>query len=211
MEMAAMEMATERAAARERVLATAKYRMANAARNREALEGAPHLELLGMAALYYAEQGGGEPSLVDWRAAARLGISPEELDAAARRNAEGSYLVMRLEDVLAEMLEAEGMPLPKAPGPETMLVITTGSGMHGAPALLDAATLDRAAARLGGECIIIPSSVHELIAVPAGMGVAEVESVMRSVNDGLVDADEVLGYGAFRYGPAGRGLRPAGE
>ena len=73
-------------------------------------------------------------------------------------------------------------------GPE-ILVLTNNLGMDGAAVVLYPGVLDEVYLRLSGPFYILPSSVHEVLAVgktPDGPGPEEFEEMVRSVNENIV-------------------------
>ena len=54
--------------------------------------------------------------------------------------------------------------------------------------------------RINNDLYILPSSVHELITVPASFGSCEdLKKTVRNVNDTVLVSDEILSYSVYRY------------
>lgn len=96
------------------------------------------------------------------------------------------------EEFLAEMLSQE----------EQMYVVTNQSKMNGAVALLDKGTLEAVKEKIGEESfIVIPSSVHEVLVVPASKVTdpADFKEMCESVNATEVPKQDKLGDNIYRY------------
>ena len=52
--------------------------------------------------------------------------------------------------------------------------------------------------KLGGDILLLPSSVHEVIAIPSGMYGAELETVTR-VNTEVLDKEQYLSDSVYAY------------
>ena len=66
--------------------------------------------------------------------------------------------------------------------------------------MLDENLLEKLADRCQGDYFIIPSSVHELIAVPQfGQSYEEIEDIIRSVNREVVSSEEFLSDRCYKF------------
>ena len=91
-------------------------------------------------------------------------ITFDELKNAAITNIEKTYRIETLESMLAEM--GESSTLSEDPYP--MYVLTNDSKINGASAVISKKIMRELSERLGTEDIImLPSSIHEFIAIPA--------------------------------------------
>lgn len=71
---------------------------------------------------------------------------------------------------------------------------------NGANIMLYKEYLEIAAEKMNGDFYILPSSIHELLAVP--VSTAEIEKLrqmVKEVNDNEVAPEEILGYEVYRY------------
>ena len=60
--------------------------------------------------------------------------------------------------------------------------------------------LDEAAKKMNGDFYILPSSIHELLAVPVSTAeIEELRQMVKEVNDNEVAPEEILGYEVYRY------------
>jgi hypothetical protein len=88
----------------------------------------------------------------------------------------------------------------------SMYVLTNKGGHTGAVQLLNKNALDSAADHIGTDSLIIlPSSVHELIILPADKEeedpgyLKDLVEIVRTVNDTDVLEQEILSYHVYRY------------
>lgn len=115
------------------------------------------------------------------------GVTEDDLFFAARKNLEERKMLIQ------SVGETLGFPAEILPIFPPMYVLQAGI-VHGASVLLRQDALVEVAKKLGTETIaIIPSSVHEVLAIPLkSMNVPEIDSIIDSVNTNNVDDDEIL-------------------
>lgn len=182
---------------KEEILGTAVCCMVGWEANKEALEGVPHTRILDLAAVYRCPASIGDGCtvslLMDRGACRRYGLQEGELAAAARRNTEAiGFSVQRM----------GGLPRVQGRRPGTMYVLTGRAGAYGASVLLCPDPLDRLAEEVGTDLYILPSSVHEVIAVAApGMDPSALQGIVKEINrtEGLIRPREVLSDSVYRY------------
>lgn len=190
---------------KEYILAHVEYQLVNADRNAERLEGVPSKKIADLAALYrtvISNDDQGTASFVVTDAMMEVaGIGIEELDEAAVRNTQNAgFSTKTMQQVMAEMMGTpEEMAEAMADGPQ-MFVLTNGRKMNGANILLFKKELAKVADKVEDDLFILPSSIHELLAIPASQESAdELRQMVREVNDTQVAPDEILGYEVYRY------------
>ena len=84
-------------------------------------------------------------------------------------------------------------------GPQ-MYVLTNARKFCGANIMLYKEYLEIAAEKMNGDFYIIPSSIHELIAVPVlAQGLEWLREMVQEVNDNQLAPEEILGYEVYRY------------
>ncbi len=122
---------------------------------------------------------------------AMAGVTEEELDAAAFKNVAKDIQIVRMSDLLADML-GDGFGLFENELP--MYVISNSERAHGAGLIACRDALNSIAAVIGGDAFVIPSSVHELIAVPTAMMAdgMELAETVAYVNETQVTPEERL-------------------
>lgn len=124
------------------------------------------------------------------------GVTEEDLFFAARKNLEeGKMLVQSVGEVFG---------LPAEFSSIFPMYVLQASAVRGASVLLRQDVLAEVAKRFGSETIaIIPSSVHEILAMPLNeMGTSEIDSIIDSVNTNDVDDDEILSNHVYFFSVA---------
>lgn len=133
----------------------------------------------------------------------RAGVDIEEAFALAKRNQEAATDIQTMQELLAGMcLQAKGasdFPQP-SPGEPAMLVVTNLSKSYGAAAMACKSVLWEVRERLGGDFYILPSSVHEVIAVPCTCGndVDALVAMVQAINQKEVAPEERLSDHVYR-------------
>ena len=187
---------------KEFVLSYVEYQLINLALNKDLLEATPHKELLDLAVVYRVFVNGfGEESgsfLMNNRILENLKISETEIDKAAKVNTLKAGFV---KTSMYEMIK--GMPRPRdvEESPEQeMFVLTNRKKLYGANILLYPNELKNVADRINDDLYILPSSINEVIAVPASVGTCEeLRNMVKNVNDTQLAPDEILSYSVYKY------------
>lgn len=99
-----------------------------------------------------------------------------------------------LKDMLGDVpIENDGAP--------QMFVITNDERVYGASALMSNNTLKELAGLMQSDLYLLPSSVHEIIAIPSKgiMDVEQLKAMVREVNDTELSANELLSYNVYKY------------
>ena len=183
-------------------------KLVNAKQNEEQLKTMPHRQFLDMAVIYYAlidikDQGIGTILICNghmekWRQ------DEEALYQTAMGNmrADGEPYFVSMETVIKSFLPDTVVLGEREHKPEMdMYILTNVRKKYGASEILDKSTLWMIADQVGGDFIVLPSSVHETIILPpkdkteydwlAGM--------VQEVNDMHVDIEERLSYHVYVY------------
>lgn len=191
---------------KEFILGHVEYQLVNADRNAERLQGVPSKKIVDLAALYRTvisnDERGTASYIVSDEMMKNAGISIEELDEAADRNTKNAgFLVKSMQQVMAEMMGMpEEMAEAMADGPQ-MFVLTNDRKTNGASILLFKEQLVELAEKVDDDFFILPSSIHELLAIPASQvdDAEQLRQMVREVNDTQVAPDEILGYEVYLY------------
>ena len=170
--------------------------------NEELLQTAPHEKFLDLAVVYYYIAGAGEDgpqmALVKNNLLAVWGIDGKELKEAAYAS-HVRYCRTEIKSLGGLIEEMTGMPLKGKPKGQ-MYVVTNQWKAGGAAAMLFPEELKKLAMQLGSDLYILPSSVHEIIALPAAMGdPAELARLVKEVNRNCVCPEERLSDHVYRY------------
>lgn len=97
------------------------------------------------------------------------------------------------------MMEMTGMEFPEVD--EKMYVLSNVQKVNGASALLDKEIMKVVIERVGTDFYILPSSLHEVLIVPAdaGMDVSDLEAMVLEVNATQVNIEDRLSDHVFKY------------
>lgn len=184
-------------------------RVTNKETNADVLAGMPHKEVEDLAITYHVlvnhDQNGIASAPVTDDLLRHYGVTAEQLHEDAIANSQ-RMLPAQL-DSMQNMLF--GMMTPGAsdtlrdepyPG-STMLVLTNNVQLNGAAALFYPGVMDQAAERLGGNFIVLPSSTHEVIMIPAdGMtDFRSLEQMVKDINRSQVAPEERLSDHVYHY------------
>lgn len=186
--------------AREFIMEHVLYALANPEFNAAMLECIPHVEFLDMVVEYrvvFDGEDGTKSILVTNGICESLEITGEELDSAARRNAmRFGNTAETLGGMLRRLL---GTAEEEQSGDAAAYVVYGKQPKYGASAMLFPESFAEIAKKLGSDLYILPSSVHEVIAVPAIGDASELKRTVRKVNETCVSPEDVLGNSVYRY------------
>ena len=141
----------------------------------------------------------------------QYGISADELFDQALKCSHGQYVINDMKDVLEQMLGE--VPSDLNGIDSRMIVLTTKNKIHGASAIFDNQILSQLAQNLGNkDFYILPSSIHEIIAVPVSddVNAQYLRSMVKEVNNNEVSKEERLSYSVFYYDVDADKVRKAG-
>lgn len=190
-----------------------KGRLVNTKKNAAMLKHVPHRPFLDLSMVCYLEipyeDGNGfgiiqvnESELKMW------GISEEDLFNEAMYNMENSEKICSMADVLHRILKDDTVPLPDFVTDECpMYILRNKSGPNGAIQMIRERVMERASDLIGGDYIIIPSSVHEILLVPVkGHEGKETElaKLVSEMNCSEITEEEILSFHVYRYSRADR-------
>lgn len=175
--------------------------------NKELLKGKPYRKFLDLAVVYQVQVEGFKDGstgafLVNdnymeiWRQ------TEESLYQAAALNMRlaGEPLFESMDEVLRSMMPGFQLLLPVST-PVEMQVLTNKARVFGAAEILDSGTLKRVSDELGGDFIVLPSSVHECIIIPADETVPyrKLADMVTEINADAVSIEERLSDHIYLY------------
>ncbi len=132
---------------------------------------------------------GNSSIVITERIAKSYGVEPEEILDAALSNMEQEADLMSMNDMLKQM----GCPIPLRES-LPLYVLSTKNRIHGA-ALIFSPNIQEEILKEFGNCVVLPSSIHEVLLIPEKEINEEVEffaKMIQSVNDEEVEPEEVL-------------------
>ena len=140
-----------------------------------------------------------------------MGIDQAKLKETALANmSEQDYSFRSMRDVLIESMFPSGVPendpivemmLPPESPEMQMYVLTNGCSVNGAGEILNQKAMDEIADKLGGDFVVLPSSVHETIILPLNedMSPEMLESMVQEINVGVLNEEDKLSDHVFQY------------
>ena len=190
-------------------------RLLNMEKNEEYLKDRPFTQVEDLAVVYSIDLGGNETdgkmsTVITDNLMGQWGISTEELHSVAMENLENSdSKFMSMRDTIVALMFPDmdpsdptlDMMLPPMDPDKLMYVLTSDDKMYGAKQLLNTEKMDDIAAQLGGDFIVLPSSIHESIILPnaAGIDKNELEGIVQSVNSTVLEAQDFLSDNVYCY------------
>lgn len=186
--------------------------LVNTEQNREMLAGIPSREFQDLSVIYrwVVDQ---TPDaigsvIVSNGLAKEAGLSEEELFRCASQNTRqfSPVTVKTIQEVLFGLMplppELKSM-LPREENPkESMWIIGNERGINGAVSMLYEENLHKLAEKVGDDLFILPSSIHEVIAIPAGMAEGNMErltEMVHEVNMGELKLEDRLSNSVYHY------------
>ena len=166
--------------------------------NKEMLSELPHREVPGTDLCIYPKiRISGGSIRTSYTFLESVGITPAEIISAAEKNTGEEYRVTGMSEIISEMsgLYPEEMP------PVNMAVISNVEKTDGAGMAVIPEALEEARNMLGSGCIyVIPSSVHEFIAVPAETAnPEEIGYMIKDINESIVNEQDRLSDHVYVY------------
>ena len=189
-------------------------KLVNAEMNAEYLADKPHTQVEDLAVMYAVDLGGGEGGKMTAPITNALmeqyGVTTQELhDIAIHNLAESQIEFKTMRDVLIDMMFPDGISendprafmIPPEEENPSMYVLSNAEKLNGAAALLDAKTMEDISEKLGGDFIVLPSSILECIVLPVNedMDRHTLEAMVQDVNAGQVAPEERLSDHVYMY------------
>lgn len=159
--------------------------------NEKKLEEIPHKRLLNLAIVCRVMFSGNSSSLVTNALLEKWKITKEELmDEAFSNLKNGKYTIKGLSQLVAMRIDED--PLPDED--ELMYVMTNDAQVYGATGIARTDLLKEFADKIETDIYVIPSSIHEILLVPANGSVdlEYMKSVVKEVNQMDVKKEEWL-------------------
>ena len=189
------------------------FQLVNTMQNEDMLKSLPHRDFQDLSVIYRwvvsVEQQGLSSVVINNHVAESLGMGEEQLFRAAAENTRRILppVVQSMNEVMRDMFVADGMPMELADlmvgeqEPETTLwVISNERKIEGAASILYEDKLHSLAEKVGTDLYILPSSIHEVIAVSVEMGEPEeLARMVSEINMDQVDLSERLSNQVYHY------------
>ena len=196
------------------------FQVINTLQNEDMLRDMPHREFQDLSIIYRwvvkVDENGIQSSAIRNNLAEQLGMNEEQLFKCAVENTRRIFppTVKSMNDVIREMFISDGMPAEVAdmmigemPEDKMMWVISNYRGINGAGSMLYEDNLHKLAMKLETDLYILPSSVHECIAVSTNVGDPyELAEMVSEINMGQVALEDRLSNQVYHYDKDARRL-----
>lgn len=189
------------------------FQLVNTEQNRDMLAEVPHREFQDLSIIYRwvvkVDEEGIQSTVVRNGLAEQLGLNEEQLFKLAAENTRRIFppCVKSMNEVILEIFEKDGMPrevvemmLGEMPADKMMYVISNDRGINGSISMLYEDKLHALAMDMESDLYILPSSVHEVIAVSVEMGNPyELAEMVSEINMDQVALEERLSNQVYHY------------
>lgn len=191
------------------------YKLINTNKNRELLEDLPHMEFLDLSIVFQClveNNEIGTATILIHNAHLKLwGVSVEELYRVAEQNTPKlrGYEIKSMKEMLCEIMQRNkadkksdcGVFMEDLESGISMYVLSNMHRIDGATCILYPHLLKDFSCALGSSFYIIPSSVHEVLLLPAENtgNCEEFREIIREVNDTQLMEEEILSYSLYHY------------
>lgn len=196
------------------------FQVINTLQNEDMLRDMPHREFQDLSIIYRwvvkVDENGIQSSAIRNNLAEQLGMNEEQLFMCAVENTRRIFppTVKSMNDVIREMFISDGIPAEVAdmmigemPEDKMMWVISNDRGINGAGSMLYEDNLHKLAMKLETDLYILPSSVHECIAVSTNVGDPyELAEMVSEINMGQVALEDRLSNQVYHYDKDARRL-----
>lgn len=189
------------------------FTLVNTEQNKELLEKVPNKPFQDLSIIFrWVVSVGNEQmssAVVNESMMKQAGMNIDELMEAAMENTKRilPVSIYNMEDMLMGLVSDEpemdffrSMAETERPPKETMWIISNSMGMNGASAILYEDKLHELAEKLETDLYLLPSSVHECIAISVDMGTPEeLAEMVQSVNMNEVRLEDRLSNNVYHY------------
>lgn len=193
------------------------FKLIHAERNKDLLKDVPHIKYLDFAIVFQclvSEEMFGNATIMIHKAHLKIWqTTVEEIYEKALQNTPKlqRYDIKSMRDVLCEMMLLEQMEggstketeeyLKELPDSVPMYVLSNRSRVQGAACILYPNILKDFAKAIRSDFYILPSSIHEVILLPAenNEDTEALKNMVREVNESQVEREEVLSDSVYYY------------
>ena len=184
------------------------YKLINTEKNQELLKDIPHIPFYDLSIVFQfliTEEHFSNATILIHNAHLQIwGISVEEIYQSAQQNTPilNPYEIKNMKEVLCEFMSKEEEDFEYAINDTaSVYVLSNKSKIYGAACILYPELIQDFAEAVSSDLFIIPSSVHEVLLLPA-KGTEELEDIKRmvqEVNDTQVEREELLSYSVYFF------------
>lgn len=175
--------------------------------NKELMESCPYVKILDMVMVFRIvinmkdENGVTGTILIKDDLQNKLGVTTQTLFETALKNVKGNFKCKNMGEIFKEMMGASDLETEMF-NDNPMYVLTNKEMTFGAAAIIDEEFMWDVYDKIGGDFIIIPSSIHELIAIPMTEmenNADYVNNMIKDVNRTQVEQKDRLSNHAYKF------------
>lgn len=182
------------------------FKLINTEKNRELLSDVPHLEFLDLSVVFQvliSDESIGSASVLIHNAHIKLwGVDNNELYKRAMKNTPAllEYEIKSMNDVISEIMSVDDDSGAYS-GEMPMYVLSNKRKTDGAACMLYPELIGDFAKAAGSGLYIIPSSIHEILLLPAWSvdEGEELRNIIKEVNETQLLAEDVLSDSLYYY------------
>jgi hypothetical protein len=190
------------------------YKLVNTEKNKVLLEDIPHVDFLDLSIVFQclvAKDDQSTATILIHNAHTKLwDVSTKELYSVARENTQrlSGYELKNMNDIVSEIIQmSDSEDLQEEffdsgiPERNIMYILTNKNRVDGAACIIYPELLRDFAISLNSGFYVIPSSIHEVILVPAEdtEEAAAIRAMIREINDTQVKEEEILSYSLYYF------------
>ena len=184
-----------------------KCRVVNAESSQQYLSDKPHIIKEDLAIMYTVDLGsdhtGGRMSApITNQLLEGYGVTLKELHKVAMDNTKTDFSFKSMKEVMMEMMGESVADMIPDMDPQ-MFVLTNEDKTFGAVNIFNRKAMDEIATKLGGDFVVLPSSVHEVICLPINkdqpFNQKDLEEMIRDVNATQVAPSDQLSNYPYQY------------
>ena len=181
-------------------------RLINAESNAELLKDRPYKLIDDLCVTYHVALGNfGDGSMscpITWNVFEQYGIDLADLHETALENTSRLFppTFKGISETLGGMMLGESTP-DFTTANDFMYVVSNKSGVNGASTVLNTKFMDSVSERFPDGYYILPSSIHEVLIVPASpnMDISFLKNMVHEVNSNEVSPEEILSDHVYEY------------
>jgi hypothetical protein len=185
------------------ILERVEHRLVSEELNKRLLEEVPYRDFLDLAVTYSVivnrDEDGVTTFVVKNDMMQNYGISEEELEKAAAKNtARSGFESFNIMEIMNSMQEND---YEQDDSEMPMYVLTNKAKSHGATVMLYGKLFVQLADKYKSDLYVLPSSIHEVLVVPANLGMMpkELKETVELVNRKNVPEHEILSGTVYRW------------
>lgn len=176
-------------------------RVCNAEKNKDIINSAPYkrVEDLIITCHISVNQGltGMASTIVNKGLLKKYDVTEEQLfkDAMEKAPEVMPVKIDSMQNVISKLCSDEEVPTSDM----TMLIVTNKTNTNGAAAIFYSGLMDEISEQIGGDYIVLPSSVNEVIIIPDSGNYKALRKMVEDINESSVDPEERLSDSVYKY------------